>query len=102
MIRNANGDLTWLLIGGLGALSAMFFVWHGITTASFNTPRPAIFYGLTFGVLLRARAMQLEQIKQQQALEAYYAQYGIAEDELLAQQPAYVDEPVFGNWFQPN
>ncbi len=106
MIRDAigGGDLNWLLMGGLGALSGMFFIFHGLTTASFDTPRPAIFYGLTFGVLMRARAMQLELMRQQHELEAYYQQYGYTEDGLLAAEPqlAHADEPVFGNWYQPN
>ena len=101
VVRDSGGDLVFSLIGALGACSGAFFFAHGMTTASFNTPRPAIFLGLTFGVVVRARAMQLELLRQRREMQEHYEQYGEPEDE-LAPREAFVDEPIFGNWYQPN
>jgi hypothetical protein len=109
LIRDARGDKTFTLIGALGACAAVFFLFHGLTTASFNAPRPAIFMGLTFGVVVRARQMQLQTLKdlaiqqylteQQQQLE----EQGYAYDDQLAldaEQAAHAG--VFGNHYQHN
>jgi hypothetical protein len=93
----------------LGACAAVFFLFHGLTTASFNAPRPAIFMGLTFGVVVRARQMQLQTlndlaiqqylIEQQQQLE----EQGYAYDDQLALDPEQAAHAgVFGNYYQHN
>jgi hypothetical protein len=110
MIREAQGEKLFTLMGALGASAAVFFLFHGLTTASFNAPRPAIFLGLTFGVVVRARQMQL-QIQQDQATQ----QYLIEQQQLLNEQGyAYDDQHAlldpehaahagyFGNHYQLN
>ena len=102
LLRDSGvGDPYFGLIGALCACSGAFIFMHGVTTASFNTPRPAIFLGLTFGIAARARAMQLQMMREQQELDAYYDENGHAADE-FAPQEQYTTEPVFGGSFQLN
>ena len=109
MIREAQGDQLFTLIGALGACAAVFFFFHGLTTASFNAPRPAIFLGLIFGVVVRTRQMQLQThsdlaiqqylIEQQQLEEQGYAY----DDQQLALDPEQAAHAgVFGNYYQHN
>jgi hypothetical protein len=74
---------------------------HGLTTASFNTPRPAIFLGVTFGIAARARAMQLQLMREQNELDAYYQENGYPSEE-FAPPEQYAAEPAFGDTFQLN
>ena len=48
------------MIGGLGVITGVHFIVHGFCTMSFNQVRWAIPVALTFGVVLRCRAMQLQ------------------------------------------
>lgn len=102
MLRDSGvHDRYFGLVGALCACSGAFIFMHGVTTASFNTPRPAIFLGLTFGIAARARAMQLQLMREQQDLDAYYQENGYPSEE-LAPQEQYTAEPVFGGSFQLN
>jgi hypothetical protein len=108
MIRQAQGDKIFTLVGALGASAAVFFLFHGLTTASFNAPRPAIFLGLTFGVVVRARQMQLQTLN-----DLAVQQYLIEQQQLEEQGYAYDDQHAvdpeqaahagaFGNYYQHN
>lgn len=100
MVLQANGDVNFTLAGALGAVFGAYFFFLSLTTATFNSPRPALTMGLFFGMVMRARAMQLELARQQAELEAYYEQH--PEEQPLPEQQYLVEEPVFGNWYQPN
>jgi hypothetical protein len=89
-------DRTFVFIGAMGAITAVWFLFHGLSTASFNTPRPALTLGLTFGAVLRARAMQLTMKRQ---LEEEQQAWASGELEYQAADGAYLQEPVFGNWY---
>ena len=66
-------DRTSVLIGALGVITGSHFFFHGLSTMSFNQMRWAIPLGVIFGVVLRARAMQLQQIRliQEQSYDEY-------------------------------
>ena len=85
MIRQAQGDKIFTLVGALGACAAVMFAFHGATTASFNTARPAIFLGLIFGVVVRTRQMQV------QALHELAMQQYLYEQQLEEQGYLYED-----------
>lgn len=87
-------DRTFILIGAVGAMTAVWFFFHGVMTASFNTPRPAMTLGLTFGAVMRARAMQLYVLRQMQEEQALWETGEYADES----QQQY-NEPVFGNWY---
>jgi len=110
LIRDARGDKTFILIGALGACAGVFFLFHGLTTASFNALRPAIFMGLIFGIVVRTRQMQLQTLddlaiqqyvlEQQQMLE----EQGYAYDEQIALDPEHAGHAAgaFGTYYQHN
>lgn len=87
-------DRTSVLIGGLGMVSGVFFLFHGLATMSFNTQRPAMVVALICGVVFRARAMQLtlERQRQEAALET---QYGVpAWHDSMQPASSWAPEPV--------
>ena len=72
-----------VLIGGLGVITGVHFIIHGYCTMSFNQVRWAIPLALTFGIVIRCRAMQL-------AMAAEYQGYLPEANEL----PADVLQPM--------
>jgi hypothetical protein len=108
MIRDAQGDQLFTLIGALGSCAAVFFLFHGLTTASFNAPRPAIFLGLIFGVVVRTRQMQVQTLHDL-ALQQHLIEQQQLEEQGYAYDDQYVGDPehaahsgVFGNYYQHN
>jgi drug/metabolite transporter (DMT)-like permease len=102
MIREARGDKTFTLVGAMGACAAVFFLFHGLTTASFNAPRPAIFLGLIFGVVIRTRQMQVQTL-QELAMQQYLYEQELEEQGYVLDDRAYVAGdpahlPAFGTY----
>lgn len=62
MIR-ANTDRGSTLLGALGTIAACYFLVLGMSTGAFGSLRSNILIGLIIGMTLRARAMQLTQIR---------------------------------------
>jgi hypothetical protein len=85
MIRQAQGDKIFTLVGALGACAAVVFLFHGLTTASFNTARPAIFLGLIFGVVVRTRQMQVQTLHEL-AMQQYLYEQQLHEQGYLAEE----------------
>jgi len=56
-------DYSFMLVGALAVATGSFFAVEGLTSYSFNQQRWAIVLGMTFGAVLRVRAMQLTFIK---------------------------------------
>lgn len=52
-------DRSSVLVGGLGVITGVHFIVHGYCTMSFNQVRWAIPLALTYGMVMRCRAMQL-------------------------------------------
>ena len=96
-------DKTTVLAGAVGVVTGAYCIVHGLTTMSFNQVRSGLPLFITAGVILRVRAMQLTELRLRAEERAMLEQ----NPELLyegAFQPdasgaAYVDEPVFGNWY---
>ncbi len=94
MIRDRL-DRSSVLIGGLGVITGVHFIVHGYCTMSFNQVRWAIPLAVTFGVVVRCRAMQ-QSMAQQYAghLPDDYQQMGdiapiLGDDEAVPTLPAY-------------
>lgn len=58
MVRD-HLDRSSVLIGGLGVITGVHFIIHGYCTMSFNQVRWAIPLALSYGMVMRCRAMQL-------------------------------------------
>jgi O-antigen ligase len=95
-------DATTVVVGAFGFITGATFIMLGLATMSFNQVRGGLPLFIVAGVVLRTRAMQLTQKRILAEERAYVAQYGYAEDALEAEQQPYLDEPVFGNWYQHN
>jgi hypothetical protein len=52
-------DRGTVLMGALAFITAWFYVFHGLSTWSFNSFRPAVLLGLVCGAMIRCREMQL-------------------------------------------
>jgi hypothetical protein len=59
LVRFKPGRPEFAAVGALGAVSGTFFVINGLTTYSFNHFRMALFVGFLFGIVCKARALQL-------------------------------------------
>ena len=115
-ILRDGGDKYTLLMGMLGAVTAVYATVHGLATMSFNQMRPGLPLFITTGVILRLRAMQLTELRQMADEQAYWEQnpdlwaaaqaqqqeelYGVAGGG--SANGAGYEEPVFGNWYQHN
>lgn len=73
-------DKGYVLIGALGVITGVHYLFHGLATQSFNQMRWGIPLAIVCGVVLRARAMQLTEARllqeQYYASDAYGAGYG--------------------------
>ena len=62
MVRDAF-DRASVWVGALGYVAGFHFLFHGLTTMSFNTLRWAIVLGVICGLVLRTRAIQLAMMR---------------------------------------
>ena len=96
-------DQTTVLIGTMGVICGCFFLVYAFATMSFNQVRQGLPLFVMAGVVLRTRAMQLDAKRQLAEDQAYLDQYAAVEEPFPGEaMPAPMDEPVFGNWYQPN
>lgn len=82
-------DRSSILIGGLGVITGAHYIVHGLCSMSFNQVRWGAPLALTFGVVMRCRAIQLETLKQ-------YEGYLPEQPELGMIPPAIDEYPIHG------
>jgi hypothetical protein len=68
MLRESP-DPGMIALGGLGVIAGVYNIVQGMATMAFNVQRPAMAVGFLVGAVLRARAMQLSQPRE----ELYYS-----------------------------
>lgn len=71
-------DRGTVLVGALAFITAWFYVFHGLSTWSFNSFRPAVLLGFVCGAMIRCREMQL-----------FAAEPAVEEELLLANHEAW-------------
>ena len=102
MVR-ARTDQTTVLIGAFGVITAIFFIFHGLATMSFNQVRWGLPFFITCGVMLRTRQVQLQLIQQAEAEHALEQQaaegYEFAPD---GYGGGAAHQPALENWYQTN
>ena len=101
----ARTDQTTILMGALGVATAAFYVIHGMATMSFNQMRGGLPLFMVAGAVLRTRAMQLAQMEQDAAEQAYLAEHyndpAYTDADGMVQQPQ-TEESAVGNWYGSN
>ena len=86
MARDAI-DPQQAIMGALGVITGSHYLFHGLATMSFNQMRWAIPLGIICGVVLRARALQLTQLRIAYETAYYYPP-----------EPDVEPEPGGGGW----
>ena len=104
MVRDRT-DQTTVLIGAFGVITGVFFIFHGLSTMSFNQVRSGLPLFVTAGVVLRTRQMQRALVQQAEADMAFEEQQHVELYDDVLHPPGdgrVPGQPALGNWYQTN